>query len=191
MGAHGPLDQLMPELIKTVGGTWKRDQDGAFWQVSFDDFTVEAEPFIRQPKPSHRSLGFDCSVGHGTFGELVNHIAGASQGAFVSLRWFQHQMDASSELSPSKTLERLMWEVLEIAKSKPIEALVDDFEVNRPDSPSVSQLCHLAALAWRARVAQLLDYQAALDAGKRLNFVPMITGTMVERALDEALKRAS
>jgi hypothetical protein len=83
-----------------------------------------------------------------------------------------------------------MREARGIATATPLEVFIDEFEVNRPDGPSMGQLRHLAALAWKANVSTLLDYQGILRKGKRLNFVPMITASMVERALDEALKRA-
>jgi hypothetical protein len=189
MGSVASLDEVMPDLVKVVGGTWKRDRDGTYWEVSAGEFTLQAEPFLRQPKPSHRLIGFDCSVAQRSFGHLVNHIVGAPAKEFVSLRWFQHSSEVPTDTPLSERAERLMREALAIATSRPIEELIDEFAANRPDKPSIPQLCHLAALAWKGKVNTLLDYQQAFRAGKRLNFVPMVTVPMVDRALDEALKR--
>lgn len=45
------------------------------------------------------------------------------------------------------------------------------------------QLLHLAALAYLADYDTLLDYQKIFRQGQRLNFVPMITSEMIDRAV--------
>ncbi|MFS8048049.1 DUF6990 domain-containing protein [Rhizobium sp. BR 314] len=52
------------------------------------------------------------------------------------------------------------------------------------------QLRHLTALAYLGDFNTLLDYQKIFRKGKRLNFVPMITAEIIDRAIDIAAERA-
>lgn len=52
------------------------------------------------------------------------------------------------------------------------------------------QIFHLAALAITGNFNTLMDYQSIFIKGQRLNFVPMITRPVIERALDIALENA-
>lgn len=53
-----------------------------------------------------------------------------------------------------------------------------------------AQLKHLAALAYVGDFNTLMDYQQVFKKGKRMNFVPMITPEMIDRAVGIALDRA-
>ncbi|AJD51763.1 hypothetical protein SAMN02744133_104201 [Thalassospira xiamenensis M-5 = DSM 17429] len=53
-----------------------------------------------------------------------------------------------------------------------------------------AQLKYLAALAYVGDFNTLMDYQAAFQKGRRLNFTPMIKPEMIDRAVDIALERA-
>lgn len=55
-----------------------------------------------------------------------------------------------------------------------------------PDFEGGLQLCHLAALALAGDGARLRDYHGRMLAGDRLNFVPMITPDLVQRAVERA-----
>lgn len=59
-----------------------------------------------------------------------------------------------------------------------------------PPDTGQPQLKHLAALAYLGDFNTLIDYQQIFRKGKRLNFVPMITPEMIDRAVDIAAERA-
>ncbi|WP_376766896.1 DUF6990 domain-containing protein [Rhizobium tropici] len=48
----------------------------------------------------------------------------------------------------------------------------------------------MTALAYLADFTTLVDYQEIFRKGKRMNFVPMITREMIDRAVNIAAERA-
>ena len=53
-----------------------------------------------------------------------------------------------------------------------------------PDGPSVTQINHLAALAFVGNFSELEEYSAAFKRGARMNFIPLITLEIIEAELD-------
>jgi hypothetical protein len=182
------VDEIIREAIEQVGGKWKADRDGAFWEVEANGFVVQAEPFMRNRPSGSVWVGMDCSIGHKEFAKVANFIMEERPRNFVSMRWFQKSAEVASVEQASAAFGRLMTEVLDELKVEEVERIVAEFRSNRPDGPSMPQVCHLAALAWSKDNELLDDYQATFAAGGRLNFVPMITKAMIDRALEVALR---
>ncbi|KIP98717.1 MULTISPECIES: hypothetical protein [Pseudomonas] len=182
------VDILIGKAIEKNGGKWKADRDGAFWEAERNGFVIQAEPFIRN-RPSGRIwLGMDCSVSHKDFAKVANFIMKERPKSFVSLRWFQKNEEVDSIEQAPVTFTRLIEEVLAEIDAEEIGQAIEEFRHNRPNSPSMSQVCHLVALAWSKDSDTLEDYQRMFIAGNRLNFVPMIDKAMIDRALEIALK---
>jgi hypothetical protein len=81
--------------------------------------------------------------------------------------------------------------ILRELKAESLDHYIDEFKSNCPDRPSMRQVCHLTALAWTADVTTLSEYEGIFRKGKRLNFVPMITKEMIDRALQVAWRRSA
>ncbi|WP_137718421.1 DUF6990 domain-containing protein [Methylobacillus flagellatus] len=181
------VDEVIREAIERVGGKWKADRDGSYWEAEENGFVVQAEPFMRTLTSGQVWLGLDCSTCHSEFAKVANFILGKRPKNFVSLRWFQKNVEVASLEQATQAFCGLMTEVLNELKAEKISCLIDEFKSTRPDSPSMPQIRHLAALAWSKDDETLEEYQATFAAGGRLNFVPMITKAMIDRALEVAL----
>lgn len=165
-------------VILTRDGRWLADRDGAYGELRRGDFVVQLEPF-----DAYKETGIECAVEHREFAELVNYILGDRPDEFVCMKYLQ--VDRGQSETPEQLVER----TLNLATEEPLESYLARFKVERPDGPSIPQLCHLGALAWSGDYSPLLDYEAIFKKGKRLNFVPMVTLEMIERALEKAWER--
>jgi hypothetical protein len=185
MKAH---DFLAP-AIERIGGKWKRDHEGGWWQVEVNDFVLQAEPFLREPASRDIWLGFDCSLGHRRLAKLVNLILGDKPTNFVPLRWFQCSAEIPSVDLASDAYAALMTGLKHELGEESFENVVEGLLSHRPDGPSLPQANHLAALAWSGDTATLRQYQDAFAAGNRLNFVPMFDRPMIDRAVELSMQK--
>jgi hypothetical protein len=160
-------------------GRWVRDRDGAYGELKHGEFVAQLEPF-----DARMQIGIECAVEHRAFSVLVNYILGERAGEFLCIKYFPVHREQS------EGAEQLISRTLLLAIEDPLERYLTRFKVERPDMPSIPQLCHLGALAWSGDYSTLLDYEAIFKKGKRLNFVPMIETEMIERALEKAWERA-
>lgn len=182
------IEDIVISAIGHVGGKWKSDREGGLWSIEANGFALEAEPFLRDRKTSGVCAGFDCSIGHKGFAKLANFIMDERPRNFVSLRWIQKSVEVGSIERVGQSFQNLMKEILDELQGMDIHALVDEFCRNRPDGPSMLQVCHLAALAWKKDAENLRNYQHAFELGNSLNFVPMIDKGMIDRAVDLATR---
>jgi hypothetical protein len=177
--------EIAHQAIARVGGKWKANREGSFWEIESNGFVLQAEPFLRNLPSGQIWIGLDCSISHGEFAKFANFIMAETPKSFVSLRWFQK----SREVAPDQAVEALaglMQETLSELDAEDIGRIVEDFRAHRPDKPSMAQICHLAALAWLRETSTLREYSQVFAAGGRLNFVPMIDKTMIDRALERS-----
>ena len=86
-------------------------------------------------------------------------------------------------------LTKLLLEVEEWAKQKTLEVQVKKFCKEIPDKPPTAQKAHILALAYAADFNTLLDYQQTFEKGHRLNFAPVITKDVIDRAVAIAIDR--
>jgi hypothetical protein len=167
-------------FVLARGGRWVHDKDGAYAELAQGEFVARLEPF----DVPLQQTGIECAVEHRAFAELVNYILGEGADEFLCMKYFQ------VDRAQSEDVDQLIQRTLLLATAEPLVDYLARFKVERPDKPSIPQLCHLGALAWNGDYSTLLDYEAIFKTGKRLNFVPMITTEMIERALEKAWERA-
>lgn len=177
-------------IAERVGGQWKSERDRDFWCIKEASFIVEAEPFIRR-LPNVIWLGFDCALGHTDFGKIANMILGDKPSEFVSIKAFQKNAEVSSDGAIPPGFEQLMREILLELQSESINHYIDEFRSVCPSGPSMPQVWHLAALAWASDADVLFGYQRNFQLSNKMNFVPMITQEMIDRAFDIAVDRLS
>ena len=182
------IKEITRKNIEKVGGKWRSDKDGAFWEVEANSFILHAESFLRAPPSKPLWIGFDCTIGHKKLAGVANLIMGDKLSNFVSLRWFQKSAYVDLPEQVENASLELMVELVDKLKAENINQLIEDFRLNRPDRPSMPQINHLAALAWLKDSDTLEDYQRIFAAGNHLNFVPMIDKAMIDRALEFAQK---
>jgi hypothetical protein len=161
------------------GGRWVAHRDGDYCELRKGEFVFHLEPF-----DSPLQDGIECAVEHRKFAEVVNYILGTSLDDFLCMKWLQ--VFREPEEPPDRMIER----TLDVATEEPLERYLSRAKIERPDGPSIPQLCHLGALAWSGDYSTLLDYEAVFKKGMRMNFVPMITAEMIDRALEKAWERA-
>jgi hypothetical protein len=183
------VDEIIREAIEQVGGKWKVDRDGSFWEAEANGFVIQAEPFLRDLPSGKVWLGLDCSISHKEFAKVANFVMEKRPKNFISLRWFQKSAEVASPDQAAQAFCSLMMEALGELKVEEIGRLVEEFRSNRPDGPSMPQIRHLAALAQAQDVETLENYRHAFGSGNRLNFVPMINMAMIDRALELAKKQ--
>lgn len=185
------VDEIIREAVEKNGGKWKADRDGGFWEAEENGFVIQAEPFLRNRPSGQFWVGIDCSVSHKEFAKVANFIMKERPKNFVSLRWFQKSAEVASIEQTPAAFSGLMEDVLAELKAEQIGRIIDEFRSNRPDGPSMPQVCHLAALACSKDSSTLEGYQDEFAAGGRLNFVPMINKAMIDRALEIAQKKGT
>jgi hypothetical protein len=177
-------DSVFSEIFLNVGAVLKKDRDGRYWEMEVNQFVIHLEPFIRQNSRLANSwLGLECSVAHCEFSKLANLITADPPSSFMPISWFQKSLDVSSTESLQSAAHALLESCLQDVRSCNIESLIDTYILERPDRPSMKQILHLAALSWRADRATLEAYVEAFERGNHLNFVPMITRQMIEKAI--------
>ena len=165
--------------LAELGGSLVSDRDGTFWRFRRGECTVEVEPFRLNQK-----WGFDCAVEHRGFAELVNRISGAKRSEFVCVKWFQRIQE------DDESFESFVNDALSTGLSLTLADCVSVFLGQIPEK-YVPQLCHIAALAMEGDFTSLLEYQDQLRGGNRRNFVPLVDGEVLGRAVDIALKNSS
>ena len=121
---------------------------------------------------------------------IAGQILGEPSRGPHSFKYDQRRTEVESLEAADFYYRRLVEEEVEELRKLDMEKVIKDFAANCPDTPSMRQVMHLASLAWRADFNTLLDYQDIFKRGYRMNFVPMITPEMIERALQIAFDRA-
>lgn len=174
--------------ITLPGGRWVTDRDGEFWEFEHNGFVIEAEPFAERTNTGVVA-GFEVALGHQEFGRLVNEILGDEPDAMVPLKTWTEQVELEDAATLKSSIAHVMNTIIDRMGRESLDPYLESFARSRPDSPSLAQANHLAALAWRAEFSVLDDYLSAFKSGKRLNFVPMITLDMIDRACDLAAMR--
>jgi hypothetical protein len=183
------LEKFAQEMIKTLGGRWRNDRDGDFWEVSENGFILQAEPFASAHSEGV-TCGFDCSLSHVEFTRVANSIMGDKRDDCVPIKWFQKGAEVANEDALAHQIELQMIELVNELKSASLDHFLEIFSGPLPHGPSTPQICHLTALAWNGNLDQLIDYQQSFERGHVTGFVPMITADMIDRALFIAAERA-
>jgi hypothetical protein len=81
-------------------------------------------------------------------------------------------------------------EVAKWGRSLDLQSCVHELAIKGVPDVGGGQLRHLTALAYLGDFNTLVDYQEMFREGKRMNFVPMITPEMIDRAVNIAAERA-
>ena len=120
---------------------------------------------------------------------IASRILGDPPDTPKSFKSEQGRAEVESLASAGEMYRKMIEEQIESIQKIDMEKVIKDFAANCPDRPSMRQIMHLAALAWMADFNTLTDYQKIFARGHRMNFVPMISQAMIERALDMAFER--
>lgn len=183
------LEEFVKETIKIVGGRWRKDRDGAYWEVKEGGFVLQAEPFATRHSEGV-TCGFDCALSHVEFARIGNAIMGVKPGDFLQMKGFQKLAEVPNEVALPQQVEAQMRELVHELKHASLPYYIEKFSVTLPQ-PSMPQVCHLTALAWKGNLDKLIEYEESFAQGHRLGFVPMITADMIDRALDIAARNAA
>ncbi len=175
-------------IVKRMGGKKSSYRGEVLWVLKINDFVIHMEPWIKELSSKY-CLGLNCAISHVHFEVLANRIMGEKPHDFVSLKWFPKDAEVKVEGEIEKAFKLLIQEAIDEVGLINIESLIEEFKNNRPDRPSLPQICHLAALAWTGDYATLEDYERIFAAGYRMNFVPVVTIEMIFKAEQIAKQR--
>lgn len=173
--------------ITILGGKIQSDKEReVFWLFRIGDFQLEIEPFQRITD-KNITVGIDVSISHDKLSNIVTFILGEKFAARQTISWKQIKKNIALCDGLDIVFGELIERELESTQKISIENLIDEFAHSCPDKPSMKQILHLAALAWKGDYITLAEYRNIFDRGKRLNFVPMITKEMIDRAMEIAI----
>jgi len=167
-----------------------RDRDEECWDFPVGDFLVRIEPYATETF-SGFTLGINCSISHKESSMLVSRIFGDAASEHQSIKWETRHTKVASLDEADSAFRQLLNEEVAAARAMKFEEIMKEFAASCPDRPSIRQLLHLAALAWKGDFDTLMDYEKVFERGHRLNFVPMITRDMIRRAVEIAVDRVA
>lgn len=181
------LETKALEIFKTLD--WKAQRErvtgDAILSMDDGDNLVEAILQIRQ-LPSEQKMALILATGSKEMSRIIGSIAGKRASHDTLL---QTRLEKKAPEIGLKEIEAISKEAATWWRSQDnltaIKALTAP-----PPSTGLSQLMHLGALAYLGDFNSLLDYQDIFRRGQRLNFVPMITSEMIDRAVDIAVERS-
>jgi hypothetical protein len=176
-------------ILGPLGGCLRRDRTDKWWELDCGDFVLSIE-LGRRSAASGVSLGIGCGVSHKGLSAIARQILGEPARGPHSFKYDQRRTEVESLDGADVHYRRLIEEEVEEVRNIDMEKVIKDFAANCPDRPSMPQVMHLASLAWLADFTTLLDYQDIFKRGYRMNFVPMITPEMIQRAVQIAFDRA-
>jgi hypothetical protein len=177
-------------ILGPLGGRLRRDRTDKWWELDCGDFVLEIELGQRFAR-SRFYLGIGCAVSHKGLSAIAVQILGEPASGPHSFKYDQHRMEVESLDGADVHYRKLIQEEVEEVQKLDMEKVIKDFAANCPDRPSMRQVMHLASLAWLADFNTLTEYKEIFQRGYRMNFVPMITQEMIERALEVAYERIS
>jgi hypothetical protein len=182
------IRRLMEKDCERFGGRRCMEDGEEHWEFAIGKFTLHIQPWLRQPR-SGLHIGLDCAIGHEELGALVCQIFGDTPHTFQCMRWVQRTVELPSAEHVGNSFSELLSDFLIEVGTMRLTDLISEFRQNRPDQPSMAQLLHIGALAWVGDFNTLEDYVSTFRRGHRLNFAPMITLDMIQRAADVAADR--
>ena len=171
-----------------LGGAKLRTRDGVFWLFKVGDFKLKLEPFF-SPAFEGYKVGSNCVISHEEFSKVVNRILGRPLSRDQCIVWENLEERFENPQETKEAIRRLITRETGRVELLDINELIKEFGLACPDGPSMPQVCHLAALAWLGDFNKLTDYQNIFGRGHRMNFVPMITKEMIDRALEISYDR--
>lgn len=177
--------------LEALGGKPRTEDGEEYWLFEVGDYSVEVEPFEWSNSDEGTTVGIEASVSHREVSSIVNAIVRARPGERQQMLWWQEKANVPPVRRTCEVLAELVGEILRRVTLIDIDAQLRELASTCPDRPSMRQILHLGALAYRGEFPALLEYVDAFGRGKRFNFVPMITKDMVDRAFDIAVERGA
>jgi hypothetical protein len=177
-------------ILGPLGGRLRRDRKDKWWELDCGDFVLSIELGQRFAASGFR-LEMDCAVSHKRLSAIAGQILGEPARGPHSFKYDQRRMEVESLDGADVHYRKLIQEEVEEVGKLDMEKVIKDFAANCPDTPSMRQVMHLASLAWLADFTTLTEYKEIFQRGYRMNFVPIITPEMIQRAVQIAFDRAA
>jgi hypothetical protein len=177
------------DLFISLGGQLEHDRADEWWTFPVGDFEIHIEPHLSHSFAGS-TLALDCAISNKEFAKLINRIFREPSGRFQCIKWESRRMEIKFQTEVETGFRKLLDDELKQVQSIDFGGLVEEFASSCPDRPSMRQVSHLAALAWKGDFKTLMDYEKTFERGFRLNFVPMITKEMIGSAVEIACERA-
>lgn len=172
------------KILEKNNWTSKKDEVGdTFLELNFSDRILSITPSIKKLR-SANSIGFTPSISTDNFRSIIRQIRNTTI-LIAPLALMQFRPHKINELS-EKTLNPIIDEILEWAKSVDINGEITRHAQLPTNSRGAMPLRHLAALALLGDTETLQMYRTSFKLGNRLDFVPYISIEMIERALEIA-----
>lgn len=181
---------LVAVTFDGLGGKKVKDCDGIYWLFHSGSFLLEVEPFLRKTNDGF-TLGIDVSTSNPELSQIINRISGKRSNKRQQIKWRQWHQTIRSTNDLEATYRELLQNALSETDAVDFKHLVARLADELPSEKSLSQLSHLAALAYLGKARSLSEYREGLEAGRRYGFVPMINVAFLDRAIEEAEKRES
>lgn len=175
-------------ILGPMGARLHRDRADKWWELDCGRFHLAIDPGWRRRHPGYR-LSIDYGISHKELSAVASRILGDPPDTPQTFKSEQGRAEVGSLASAGEMYRKMIKEQIESVQKTDMDKVIKDFAANCPDRPSMRQIMHLAALARLADFNTLTDYQKIFARGHRMNFVPMISQAMIERALDIAMER--
>lgn len=179
---------IASKVFGDLGGKKIEDADGAYWLFSSGCVLLEVEPFLRE-KSNEFSVGIDVSISNSELSKIANRICGKRGQQRQRFDWRQWQQYARSEMELENAFRDVLQRAMAEMQTINLNDIADEIAGKPPMDRSLSQLMHLAALAYLGNVRALNEYLEGMNSGNRFGFVPVITTIFLERAIKEAVIR--
>lgn len=183
--------QTVNATLNSLGGQHGRDGDDRFWIFEVPPFQITiANPRVIE-LPDLMEVVFSVRVSESEFSKLVGTILNETRSKPKSMLVWEAEFEVKApEQAGDLFGDAIRNEFAKVAQLD-VQTLIRDLAADLPDRPLGRQIDHLAALAWRADYMKLEEYVNVFRRGKRLNFIPYIEISMIERALNAAYDRVS
>lgn len=168
-------------LMEMLGGKHFKEDGDDCWSFLRPPLEITfADPRIIE-LPTSVSVCLSVWVYENTFTKLLEKIFGTEPYPF---KVSEIELSLAYDADCTDELRIAVNEKLAMACDLSIREEMELLASERPDRGLMLQKKHLAALAWKGDFITLGEYQAVFERGKHLNFLPMITKDMINRALE-------
>lgn len=180
------------EFLKRSGWQCKRDEVGdQYCLLDQDDRQLQVIPTLREGKDPktgeyYKTLAFLESVSTYNFINAANYILDEKNDHKPMIKPWQSEFRQRMPDFSLEDIESLVHRLIVWSKNQDIDVALREYQMECPDRPGQKQIYHVAALALAGNVNKLEYYQKSFASDDRLNFVPMVTSGIINRAVELA-----
>jgi len=181
--------KMYEAVFAPFGGRLIRDKADKWWELETTDFVLGIELYGSRAQPGYR-LEVACAVCHKELSGIAAKVMGCAANMPNSFKYEQTEREVETLDGAELVYQKIIEEKLKEIQSIDMRGVIKELAANCPDQPYMRQIMHLASLAYLGDFTTLMDYQKIFERGYRLNFIPAIDKSMIDRATEIAIERA-